>query len=49
MINDKELYESVLDALESVKPPSKYREVLMYFILGLAGGVGIGILIAYLR
>ena len=49
MVGDKELYESVLDALESVKPPSKYKEIITYFLIGLAGGCGLGILIAFLR
>ncbi len=45
----KEVDESVLDALEDIKPPSKLREILTYYALGLAGGVGLGILIAFMR
>lgn len=46
-ISEKEIHESVLEAIEEVKPPSKLREMLMFFFVGFAGGVGLGLLIAF--
>jgi hypothetical protein len=48
-LKDYELNQAILDSLESIKPPSKWGEALRYFLIGLAGGVGIGMLIAFLR
>jgi hypothetical protein len=48
-LKDYELNQAILDSLESIKPPSKWGEALRWFLLGLGGGVGIGMLIAFLR
>jgi hypothetical protein len=48
-LKDYELNQAILDSLETIKPPSKWAEALRYFLVGLAGGVGIGMLIAFLR
>jgi hypothetical protein len=49
LLSDKELNQAILDSLESIKPPSKWDEALRYFLIGLADGVGIGMLIAFMR
>ena len=49
LLSDKELNQAVLDSLETIKPPSKWGEALRYFLIGVCGGVGIGMLIAFLR
>jgi len=48
-LKNYELNQAILDALESIKPPSKWGEALRWFLVGLGGGVGIGMLIAFLR
>jgi hypothetical protein len=48
-LSDKDVKQSILDALETIQPPSKWREALIYFSIGLAGGVGVGILISFMR
>jgi len=48
-LKDYELNQAILDSLESIKPPSKWGEALRWFLVGLGGGTGIGMLIAFLR
>ena len=48
-ISKEDLYYSVLEALDSIKPLSRKREALMYFILGFGGGIGLGVLIWVLK
>jgi hypothetical protein len=49
LLSDKELNQAILDSLESIKPPSKWGEALRYLLIGLGGGVGVGMLIAFAR
>ncbi|MEM4958831.1 MAG: hypothetical protein QXX12_03035 [Nanopusillaceae archaeon] len=37
--------EDVLTALEEVKPPSKYREMIFFFMIATLGGIGLGVVI----
>jgi len=36
----------VLQALIDVKPPSRAKEILLWFLLALAGGTGLGLFLA---
>ncbi|MCX8209357.1 MAG: hypothetical protein N3G79_06940 [Sulfolobales archaeon] len=45
----KEDVELVIQAIEESKPPSRFREALVYFMFGFAGGVGLGVLISFIR
>lgn len=45
VIPDSVHLEDVLTAIEEVKPPSKYREMLFFFMVSIAGGVGLGLVI----
>jgi hypothetical protein len=49
LLSDKELNQAVLDSLETIKPPSKWGEALRYFLVGLCGGLGLGMFIAFMR
>jgi hypothetical protein len=49
LLSDKELNQAILDSLESIKPPSKWGEALRYLLIGLGGGLGVGMLIAFMR
>ena len=48
-LSDRDVKQSILDAIEAIQPPTKWREALIYFAVGLAGGVGVGILISFMR
>jgi hypothetical protein len=48
-IRREEIKEALLDSLEELKPPSKLKEILTYLLIGIGGGVGLGILISFLR
>ena len=48
-LKDYELNQAILDSLETIKPPSKWGEALRYLLIGLGGGVGVGMLIAFMR
>ncbi|MEM4557874.1 MAG: hypothetical protein QW251_03680 [Desulfurococcaceae archaeon] len=45
VIPDSVHLEDVLTSIEEVKPPSKYREMLFFFMVSIAGGVGLGLVI----
>ena len=49
LLSSKELNQAILDSLETIKPPSKWGEALRYLLVGLGGGVGVGMLIAFAR
>lgn len=44
-----ELPKLIIDTVAEFKPPSRIKEVLLWFLMGLGGGAGIGVLIAFLR
>ena len=47
---DKDLVTDLADFIESeLKPPSRARWLLLYFTIGLLGGIGLGVFIAWLR
>jgi len=47
---DKEHVVELADFIENeLKPPSRTRWLILYFALGLAGGVGLGMFISWLR
>jgi hypothetical protein len=47
---DKDSVVELADFIESeLKPPSRVRWMLLYFAIGLFGGIGLGIFIAWLR
>lgn len=33
----------ILEAVKDIKPPTKYREMLVWFALSLLGGIGLGL------
>lgn len=37
--------EIIYQVIRDVKPPSKIKEILMYFLIGFCGGIGVGVLI----
>lgn len=41
-----ERYEDVLIAIEEVKSPTKWRDIVRYFILSVFGGIGLGLFLA---
>ena len=49
LLSDKELNQAILDSLETIKPPSKWGEALRYLLIGFGGGLGVGMLIAFMR
>lgn len=46
-VGNEELSIAVLEALEDVKPPSRLREMIMWLMLGFAGGIGLGVFILW--
>jgi hypothetical protein len=48
-LKDYELNQAILDSLETIKPPSKWGEALRYLVIGLCGGIGLGMFIAFMR
>jgi NhaP-type Na+/H+ or K+/H+ antiporter len=47
---DKDSVVDIADFIENeLKPPSRVRWLLFYFMLGLLGGVGLGVFIGWLR
>ncbi len=49
-IKDKESLAEIVDFIENeLQPPSKLKWLLIFFALGLLGGVGLGVFIAWLR
>jgi NhaP-type Na+/H+ or K+/H+ antiporter len=47
---DKEYVEDLADFIENeLKPPSRVRWLLLYFVMGLMGGIGLGVFISWLR
>jgi hypothetical protein len=49
LLSSKELNQAILDSLETIKPPSKWSEALRYLLIGFGGGLGVGMLIAFMR
>jgi len=43
----QELPNILFEAIEEIKPPSPTKEALMYFLLSLLGGIGLGIFLAF--
>jgi len=39
----------MLDVVSEIKPPSLYKEILIYLSIGIGAGFGIGVLISFLR
>lgn len=35
--------EDILDSIDEVEPPTKYKSILIWFLLALAGGWGLGV------
>jgi hypothetical protein len=49
-VPSKEQVAEIVDFIESeLRPPSKLRWLFIFFLLGVAGGVGLGVFIAWLR
>ncbi len=47
---DKDSVAELADFIESeLKPPSRVKWLLLYFTMGLLGGIGLGIFIQWLR
>jgi NhaP-type Na+/H+ or K+/H+ antiporter len=47
---DKDSVVELADFIESeLKPPSRIRWILLYFTIGLIGGIGLGMFIGWLR
>jgi hypothetical protein len=42
---EEKLLEDVVKIIQEVKPPSKVRWLIMFFMLGTLGGLGIGIVL----
>ena len=42
-------HEILLEALEEVKPPSIWRDRILFFIISSLGGLGLGLIIQFLR
>lgn len=49
MVDDETLDKIILDSVIELKPPSKLREILTWYILSFVGGIGLGVLICFLR
>lgn len=45
IIPDSIRHEDILLAIEQVKPPSKYREMIFFFMIATLGGIGLGVVI----
>ncbi|MEM4620864.1 MAG: hypothetical protein QW607_11710 [Desulfurococcaceae archaeon] len=45
--SEKVQLEDVLQAIESVKPPTKWRDMILYFIIAVFGGTGLGIILPW--
>lgn len=43
IILPEDRYNEVLDVIEKVKPPSKWRDMTLLFLFSLFGGTGIGL------
>jgi hypothetical protein len=49
-IPDRESVAEIVDFIENeLQPPSKLRWLLIFFALGLMGGLGLGVFIAWLK
>ena len=49
-VKDRESLAEIVDFIENeLQPPSKTKWLLIFFVLGLAGGIGLGVFIAWLR
>jgi hypothetical protein len=49
-IPDRESVAEIVDFIENeLQPPSKLKWLLIFFVLGLAGGLGLGVFVAWLR
>jgi hypothetical protein len=49
-IPNAESVAEIVDFIENeLQPPSKLKWLLIFFMLGLLGGVGLGVFIAWLR
>jgi NhaP-type Na+/H+ or K+/H+ antiporter len=47
---DKDYVVDLADFIENeLKPPSRVRWLLIYFIMGLMGGIGLGVFISWLK
>lgn len=44
-----EVDKAILDSVIELKPPSKFREVIVWFTLGFFGGIGLGVLICFIK
>jgi hypothetical protein len=42
---EEKLLEDVVKIIQEVKPPSKIRWLVMFFLMGAMGGLGIGIVL----
>lgn len=45
---DPQYLESLADLIEELNPPSKVRYYLLMFMLGIAGGVGLGLFLGWM-
>jgi hypothetical protein len=49
-IPNTESVAEIVDFIENeLQPPSKLRWLLIFFVLGLAGGLGLGVFVIWLR
>jgi hypothetical protein len=49
-VKDRESLAEIVDFIENeLQPPSKTRWLIIFFMLGLLGGVGLGVFVAWLR
>jgi hypothetical protein len=49
-IPNRENLTEIVDFIENeLQPPSKLRWLIIFFALGVAGGIGLGVVIAWLR
>lgn len=49
-IPQKENLAEIVDFIENeLQPPSKLKWLIIFFVFGLMGGVGLGVFIAWLR
>jgi hypothetical protein len=49
-IPNRENLTEIVDFIENeLQPPSKLRWLLIFFMFGLMGGIGLGVFIAWLR
>jgi len=49
-VPSREQVVEIVDFIErELQPPSKLKWLLIFFMLGLTGGIGLGVFIAWLR